>query len=547
MFSVSSARSADNIIMIPMKDPLFISILKEFKNMLKSSVGPNGNLKILVSGGGYIQLTSSSSLILQHYDQFDSPIVQFIAQIVKGQIDYGLYVGLIVSSFVEHFLSLQYNGKITAKQSISLISFMNDCFNKIFDSDKLKIRLSFNSINDLTPLVRSVLQSKCHLFLSHDFMQELCVQIIKAFLFTLDTENMTTGKVIVQVFTGKEELKFCPGIVYQLVDGSDSWIYHLVEKKMKHNTEMKTLLFTTMLTDEKSKCDANYYLQDDKLKKIFEIVKRSVELGVTLIACQKVVHKEIVLYLRRKSVIVLERMGTDLANSFKDISGSCPISDINKLILADLTNMIGVIKKVNVFEINTKLYLLMECHLASVVTLIFNSSSLCGSQQIKLLVEQALKALRVLVSSPYVCPGAGCFETSLFFHLKTMDEKKFLGDENLWVLNALLQASGHSLPVFVDTVFKHAWSTEDQLRCNCHLISRDIVFDNFGSHQLISLYGVTSINDNTYLQSSDCKLIKMSPDAIVDSFLLKRNAVAVSIESCINLLGIGTVVYKKKS
>ncbi|XP_075222082.1 molecular chaperone MKKS-like isoform X2 [Lycorma delicatula] len=512
MFSVSSARSADNIIMIPMKDPLFISILKEFKNMLKSSVGPNGNLKILVSGGGYIQLTSSSSLILQHYDQFDSPIVQFIAQIVKGQIDYGLYVGLIVSSFVEHFLSLQYNGKITAKQSISLISFMNDCFNKIFDSDKLKIRLSFNSINDLTPLVRSVLQSKCHLFLSHDFMQELCVQIIKAFLFTLDTENMTTGKVIVQVFTGKEELKFCPGIVYQLVDGSDSWIYHLVEKKMKHNTEMKTLLFTTMLTDEKSKCDANYYLQDDKLKKIFEIVKRSVELGVTLIACQKVVHKEIVLYLRRKSVIVLERMGTDLANSFKDISGSCPISDINKLILADLTNMIGVIKKVNVFEINTKLYLLMECHLASVVTLIFNSSSLCGSQQIK-----------------------------------TMDEKKFLGDENLWVLNALLQASGHSLPVFVDTVFKHAWSTEDQLRCNCHLISRDIVFDNFGSHQLISLYGVTSINDNTYLQSSDCKLIKMSPDAIVDSFLLKRNAVAVSIESCINLLGIGTVVYKKKS
>lgn len=384
MISVGKPRATKSrVVLIPLKDPAFISLLREFKNLLKSSIGPKGNLKLLVTGGGYVQLSSSSSQLFRHYDQFSNPIIQIIAQTVMGSTDFGLYSGVIISSCMEQILSLQCSGKMTLRDCTLIFNFLYGSCNQIFDSRLLKIKLNFDSVTDFIPVIKSVIKPRFQELINDNFLSELAPLIVKSFLFTLDEEKFMFGKVSVQVFKGNNDCKFFPGIIYRLSE-EDDWISAIVEKEFKSKAKIKTLLFTATLDYDchSSSIDSG---ENNKLSAILRIMDEAIRLGVNVIACQKVVHRDIKFVLQRKSVIVLERMGSELSLNFQQLTSSFPISVIDKLKLSDISSMVGTLNRVNIVKTSSNYYFLMEHYSTNVpvATLLIHTSCLSGKQHIK--------------------------------------------------------------------------------------------------------------------------------------------------------------------
>ncbi|XP_022200485.2 McKusick-Kaufman/Bardet-Biedl syndromes putative chaperonin isoform X2 [Nilaparvata lugens] len=524
---------------IELSDVHFINELREFKKMISSLIGAHGNLNVFVTGGGYIQLGSSSAQLTNFFDQFNNPLIQLVINIIKNQDDFGLYVGVLVVSILENALEFEKSSVLVNREE--LINFLMENFASICNSSRMKIPVSYDSTTDFMSVVRTILTSKFACRLRKSSILELSTIIVKSFLYSLDDEHMTMGKVIVNVLDGREIFKYYPGFLYQLVDYEDDWICNIVEE-LDH-AKVKILLFTTSLTFNENDNDicGEYDLQiesDLKKRNIFQILEQAIAFDTKVIACQKVVNNEVALFLRRKSVIVIHRMGTELAKQVENASNAFPISDLSQVVSEKVDDLTGVIDALDVIQFGDRRFLQMNNE-SNMGTLLLQAPSYL-SVQLKIVVEQALKTLQKLSSSPFICPGASCFEISLWIQIQELGRKRFKNMRWEWLLQAFVHASGGKLPLWSDSVYNHAWEDEDSCSCNCGLVSKDMV---------------TKLNANwTYMNSFDCKIdnkcdietLKIAGESLVDLFHAKCNAINIALETCSNICSIGSVVYRKR-
>lgn len=117
-----------------------------------------------------------------------------------------------------------------------------------------------------------------------------------------------------------------------------------------------------------------------------------------------------------------------------------------------------------------------------------------------------------------------------------------------WLQIALLSAAGFrttdSCLLTVDTVFSHAWKPNRET-CHCGLVSMKMVHDGSGKWiEVFSNDGILLLQDITVLSALSSVPLILKEEAVVDLFHSKHSAVKLSLESCVNLLGIGIIVYK---
>jgi hypothetical protein len=113
---------------------------------------------------------------------------------------------------------------------------------------------------------------------------------------------------------------------------------------------------------------------------------------------------------------------------------------------------------------------------------------------------------------------------------------------------ALLSAAGFttidSSLLTVDTVFGHAWKPNSEA-CNCGLVSTEMVHDGSGRWiEVFNNYGILLLQDITVLSALSSVPLILKEAAVIDLFCSKHNAVKLALENCVNLLGIGMIVYK---
>jgi hypothetical protein len=116
-----------------------------------------------------------------------------------------------------------------------------------------------------------------------------------------------------------------------------------------------------------------------------------------------------------------------------------------------------------------------------------------------------------------------------------------------WLQISLLSAAGFTTAgsslLTADTVFGHAWKPNRETCC-CGLVTVKMVHN--GSGRWIEVFnngGNLLLQDTTALALSSVPPV-FKEEAVVDLFKSKHSAVKLSLESCINLLGIGMIVYK---
>ncbi|KAG8228478.1 hypothetical protein J437_LFUL009343 [Ladona fulva] len=480
--------------------------LRPFSEMIASCVGPKGKVKLIQSEGGIEILTTSSKRLLQ-WIEIDCPVLQVISNSMKGQWemynDFGLLTGLISS----YLLIDASNYLVPFTKMSKLVKVMSSVSSSLLQSSNIEIKVDFSSLKQLLQIVRAIITSKplCGKSTLID-VEALCFSIVKGFLHGFSQESSCLGSVSVLVEEGpsSEPPTTFPGVLYALPANGGEEEYHWRVPSNCAKKKLLVVLFTDNLSTSCQHCNYTDVVLAEGcieiqnqviLERIEVICQKLLAAGVSVFACQKVIHPVTQLFLRRNGALVLERMGKELADSFAVLSDAVPIADIN--IEAVPEDWIGEIEAIEHITKGHKSYLLLkqENHLKDVATIL---AFVPGEQmvaELKVSIHQSLQSLCHLVSHPFVYPGSGCLEVWLAEELqssilKEMDEicKEYQCNKFevlsvlFWFRSTFLRVSNHitrfSGPITImDSVYHHCWSKVESNSCNCGLVNKNSLED----------------------------------------------------------------------
>lgn len=227
----------------PTSSPENQDILKSFRLLLESCFGPKGGVKMLVSGGGILTVTSTSSQLIKNLP-FNHPIINLILNFIKSQHcihqDYGLYIGIISSYLIEQAWT---SDKLSVKKTLKFV-----CDRCLALLELGSIEAGMTSVSHLLAVTETILCSKPSCGLSSFDRHHLGVQLVKGFLTSVgsEAESDGLGRVVVVTQSGPstQDTKLLEGLLYpypeaepltlQLCDNKGPW---------------RVLLYTCMLTD----------------------------------------------------------------------------------------------------------------------------------------------------------------------------------------------------------------------------------------------------------------------------------------------------------
>ncbi|XP_066992930.2 molecular chaperone MKKS isoform X2 [Anabrus simplex] len=513
-----------SVVLEPLDSSEFLSVLRSFLDILSSCRGPKAGVKLLVSSGGITTVTSSSSRLLCNL-MLDNPLCVMVTQVMKSQIstygDYGLYCGVLTCSLMEKVLS---QDKVHHNLACELIQHLGSTVTSLLILNCMKLCLNFDSVKELLSVVKPILSSKPACGLSKDEIAALSVNVTKAFLKTVDED---LGEVLVLEGGACEgSSKVLQGVLYPLVN-EESILEVLEQKYMDKNCAIPLLLFNVMLTESgtpASRRDEDIVSVDDNngcdfIGNVLWILEQAVKLQVGIVACQKVVHSSIRMYLQRNNILLLERMGTELTRGVEKLSGAKPLSSLQKLSLQYLQSYVGHIESVSVMKQNKKQFILLENEHNVATVLLFAPS------------EEACSELKI-----FDAQNPSVFQP---------EQLRFAVG---WLQRTLLITAGFkqtsTTSLSIDSIYYHLW--QQKIHCCCGLVAASQVEDDRGQWiELNSSLGRGMLlPSSANLRDEPKTPVVFHDNAVLEVYSSKYNALKLALESCSHMLSIGIIVYK---
>jgi hypothetical protein len=147
-------------------------------------------------------------------------------------------------------------------------------------------------------------------------------------------------------------------------------------------------------------------------------------LGVTLVACQKVIHPFLKQLCLEQGVLPLERLSVRHMEAVKQAAGGELLSaiDVEQVRLERLGSIASLEERI----IGRRRYLFLTPTAAAqggrsaagVTTLLLAASTVAQQTELAALLQRVFKILTHLLRSPAVCAGAGCTEMQLAAHIR---------------------------------------------------------------------------------------------------------------------------------
>lgn len=351
--------------MVPVDSEQHVRCLREYRKVLQSTMGPLGSCKAIVTSGGYTDMACTCKTLTSRLE-LSSPICKYINNIAAGQIDHGLYCAVLLCHLLEHQLLSEDSTKRKTEQEAMEVIFQQ--IKKLLISEYVCKSLCFDSVKNLIPLVRTVIVSKCLTFLSGMEVDGLCMEVIRVFINCVDEETNVVNKIHLKVESGLNAFMSCKGLLYTVTES------HHIEIASKVMSNIKVLVFVVKLeynADSFTTCTS-----------LLDVLDLSVQLGVKVIACQQVISPEVKVFLKRKNIIFLERMGSDFTKQLIRLTHSFPLSQLN-IVGSEIENFFGHLTSVELLRFFEQDYLVLHNKNICVATLLIQTSSLLGQENIK--------------------------------------------------------------------------------------------------------------------------------------------------------------------
>ena len=318
-----------------LKNKDVLTALKTLHEIVSSSIGPYGNMKIIQNqSGGHLTVTSSSKRLLTSLS-ITKPVIQLLVSSAQGHLDAykdgGLFLLSLAISLIKTSVESDLNCKILSE---IYEKYLTLCVEYLSSPEcPCKVNVVLSDIKFMKSCVRTVVQAKPLCRLNEEKLDLISRLLIEAFLTSVtDTESAIESiHVIGLEDTDVLDSKLVNGLMLQAPELSKyrKQTFDFKRHKKEKNRIKIAVVTVSMSGDLEETPDAKLevyngvdiesVLVDQELRFCEQIVK----CGVGLLLCQKVVHPKLKLELKRSGVLVVERLGLNIVGTICKITGTC--------------------------------------------------------------------------------------------------------------------------------------------------------------------------------------------------------------------------------
>lgn len=329
MDATNSLSLTSSVVFNPLRSESNIAALKTFEEVIRTSIGPCGKLKVVHNiAGGHVTVTSSSQRLV-NIVSIKNTFLKLIVSSAKIHLncfcDGGSACILLILKLI--------NNSLSSIHSLPLIGKLFEHFGKLFigflnvESNCCVTNMDLSNLTSFRCVIKTILQSKPGCVLSEDDVKHLGLLLIKVHLNSIPTTMtmfyLKNINFITLEGTSCKESRLFEGLLIKLPEIPAKSLPDL-----KYKSNIKIVLFKISLSGDADFPVDNIEVNGDVcvwevvLKFLKDIVEKIFKSKVDILACQKVVHPSLRKLLEDANILVLDRLGHEVTKNLEYMSGN---------------------------------------------------------------------------------------------------------------------------------------------------------------------------------------------------------------------------------
>lgn len=529
--------------------------LSRLVTICKSSFGPNAYLK-LIQHEDELELTTSSSKVLEEFETSE-PLLQFVLTVAKNFAKCHRDSGLKLTLYVSNWLKQSIRSNIPSLILSAIFDWIAILLQKYLTADncQLKFTVNIDNMKNLVSFTKNILRSKPASSFKKNELDHVSILVVKAVLNSfpdVDQENnLAFGRLAILSITGSDPAysQLLPALIIPVNEYVVDENRFSTFIRCKSTQNFKIALCSEPLDETLLGNYVTYYENPTKVtaNSFNALVDRLVSNNISVVACQKGINSDLKLFLQRKNVLVLERLGIESLENMKKVSNSRTEEQFSKWPFH-----IGYVNKMELLMFSGKKYLSMQGKDGvPFQTILLRNLSPETVEENKIVVQKSIDILKNFLWQKNLVPGAGCAESVLICYIrkevkkrsKTISQSLNCSEHHIFeavdlFCNGLIQCiTPLEIPAFdltIDDKFGHLFHGLPNF-CQCGLVNK----------KSLKLYQLTtpclqwdSIDD---LKTPSQENLENS---IFDNFTHFNSALNIALETSSLLFKIGVCIFQ---
>jgi len=547
-----------------LNDEKTIQALRKFKELVHTSRGPSGCLKMLHNNiGGHVTLTSVCKRMLDGLT-VKTPVLKLLVSCVQGHVssysDSSLFLADLALSLILGSCELDIHPRLVT----DVLEYLMHKSLKFLQSpamETVSFLHSFNTddLTDMCNITHTVVTSKPGCDFWPGEADHISSLLVTAFLKTSSAESQHNLQYLTIEGLPPAESYLTDGMLYS-VPSIPAYRTEPLSVKRRGSDVLVAVFNVSFAGDSSETLDSTILSEGSAvidemiLEKMMSLCNTLVSLGVGVVACQRVIHPEVKRRLRRENVLVLDRLGIQYIYCIQELTGAKLLGSFSgSVVQSDLGTLDDVRHKV----IENKSYVNLLNQSRSVHTMVLCGRSEESLADLKVICETAHHVLGMAWRDGIVLSGGGCWQTALAAAVWNkvkdppglMDEIGCSSNQLQAITRIFCKSLTNCLPfessfdIMSDKSSNHRWrvdtSSDDCIRCVCGGVR---ISDDNQLQYSEELFSVPAELDISISSKSDTRESTMNKPKLLDSYSANVNALRVGISSAIMILNIQNVI-----
>jgi thermosome len=395
-----------------------IMAAKIIAETIKTTLGPRGMDKMLVSSFGDVSITNDGATIMKELD-VQHPAAKMLVEVAKAQdneVGDGTTTAVVLA------------GELLAKAENLLDQNVHptviiEGFKKAGEKaqavlDEMAMPISLNDEERLIDIAITSMGSK-GVTVAKEHFAKLTVEAVKQVAEEKDgkiTADIDLIKVLKKHGKSLDETELVKGMVI------DKEVAHPQMPKIINNA--KVALLNAKLEIEKTEFDAKINIESPEQMKLFldeeermlkEMVDKIAEVGANVVFCEKGIDDIALHFLAKKGILAVKNVSSSDMEKLAKATGGKIVASVKDL-TADALGEVKVVEEVKIGE--DKLVYARECKNPRAVTIVIRGGTEHVVDEAERSLHDALCVVRNAIEDGKFVPGGGAPEAEVAKHLR---------------------------------------------------------------------------------------------------------------------------------
>jgi thermosome len=395
-----------------------IMAAKIIAETIKTTLGPRGMDKMLVSSFGDVSITNDGATIMKELD-VQHPAAKMLVEVAKAQdneVGDGTTTAVVLA------------GELLAKAENLLDQNVHptviiEGFKKAGEKaqavlDEMAMPISLNDEERLIDIAITSMGSK-GVTVAKEHFAKLTVEAVKQVAEEKDGKikaDIDLIKVLKKHGKSLDETELVKGMVI------DKEVAHPQMPKIINNA--KVALLNAKLEIEKTEFDAKINIESPEQMKLFldeeermlkEMVDKIAEVGANVVFCEKGIDDVALHFLAKKGILAVKNVSSSDMEKLAKATGGKIVASVKDL-TADALGEVKVVEEVKIGE--DKLVYTRECKNPRAVTIVIRGGTEHVVDEAERSLHDALCVVRNAIEDGKFVPGGGAPEAEVAKHLR---------------------------------------------------------------------------------------------------------------------------------